>query len=126
MWRDLTPDPESRQADKEERHDDSLPDAKATLHGDVLCAVAVAALAGERAAANPAPRPLPPLREQAAIRQQWLKLRLERVLPGLMRKHGVQMWLVVCREYTEDPVFYSLVSPTVFAARRRTDRKSVV
>ncbi|HWC78159.1 MAG TPA: Xaa-Pro aminopeptidase, partial [Blastocatellia bacterium] len=66
------------------------------------------------------PAPLPPLRRQAEIQQEWLKLRLERVLPRLMRKHGVQMWLVICREYNEDPVFYSLVSPTVFAARRRT------
>lgn len=66
------------------------------------------------------PEPLPRLRQQAEIQQQWLKLRLERVLPKLMRKHGVQMWLVICREYNEDPVFYSLVSPTVFAARRRT------
>lgn len=66
------------------------------------------------------PKRLPPLREQAAKQQEWLKLRLERVLPHLMRKHGVEMWLVVCREYNEDPVFYSLVSPTVFAARRRT------
>ncbi len=67
-----------------------------------------------------ATKPLPPLREQALIQQQWLKLRLDRVLPRLMRKHNVQMWLVVCREYNEDPVFFSLVSPTVFAARRRT------
>lgn len=37
-----------------------------------------------------------------------------------MRKHHVQMWLVICREYNEDPVFFSLVSPTMFAARRRT------
>jgi Xaa-Pro aminopeptidase len=66
------------------------------------------------------PRKLPPLREQAQIEQEWLRLRLERVLPALMRKHRVQMWLVVCREYNEDPVFFSLVSPTVFAARRRT------
>ncbi len=66
------------------------------------------------------PKMLPPLREQAAMQQQWLKLRLERVLPKLMRKHGVQMWLMICREYNEDPVFYSLVSPTMFAARRRT------
>jgi Xaa-Pro aminopeptidase len=66
------------------------------------------------------PAPLPPVREQAEIQQQWLKLRLERVLPALMRRHGVAMWLVVCREYNEDPVFRSLVSPTVFAARRRT------
>jgi Xaa-Pro aminopeptidase len=64
--------------------------------------------------------PVPSLREQAEIQQQWLKARLERVLPRLMRKHGVQMWLVICREYNEDPAFYSLVSPTVFAARRRT------
>lgn len=66
------------------------------------------------------PAPLPPLRDQAAIQQEWLKLRLERVLPTLMRKNGVAMWLVICREYNEDPVFFSLVSPTTFAARRRT------
>src|SRR5215510_5336575 len=66
------------------------------------------------------PKPLPQLRKQAEIQQQWLRLRLERVLPRLMRKHGVQMWLVICREYNEDPVFFSLISPTVFAARRRT------
>ena len=66
------------------------------------------------------PKPLPSLREQAEIQQNWLKQRLERVLPKLMRKHGVAMWLVICREYNEDPVFFSLVSPTVFAARRRT------
>lgn len=66
------------------------------------------------------PPKLPTMREQAEIRQQWLKLRLERVLPELMRKHGVSMWLVICREYNEDPVFRSLTSPTVFAARRRT------
>ena len=60
------------------------------------------------------------VREQAEIQQEWLRIRLERVLPGLMRKHGVTMWIVLCREYNEDPVFRSLVSPTVFAARRRT------
>ncbi len=66
------------------------------------------------------PKPVPSLREQADIQQQWLKLRLERVLPTLMRRHGVAMWLVICREYNEDPVYRSLTSPTVFAARRRT------
>lgn len=66
------------------------------------------------------PRKLPPLREQSGIEQEWLKLRLERVLPALMRQHKVQMWLVICREYNEDPVFFSLIAPTQFAARRRT------
>jgi Xaa-Pro aminopeptidase len=37
-----------------------------------------------------------------------------------MRRHGVAMWIVACREYNEDPVFFSLVSPSVMAARRRT------
>lgn len=71
-------------------------------------------------AAVPMPPPLPSVREQDATRQEWLKLRLERVLPGLMRRHGVSMWIVACREYAEDPVFSSLVSPSVMAARRRT------
>jgi hypothetical protein len=65
-------------------------------------------------------RPFGTLREEADVRQAWLALRLERVLPRLMREHGVDMWIVPSREYNEDPVFHSLVSPTTFAARRRT------
>ena len=63
---------------------------------------------------------LPTLRKQAEIQQEWLRLRLERHLPALMRKYNRQMWIVACREYAEDPAFFSLVSPTVFAARRTT------
>ena len=66
------------------------------------------------------PAPLPGLREQAAIQQEWLRMRLERVLPQLMRENNVQMWIVDMREYNEDPVFSSLVSATTFSARRRT------
>jgi hypothetical protein len=89
----------------------------------VLCAsVAPFLVRGEavkRAAVAMPPR-LPALREQDRIRQEWLKLRLERVLPEVMRRQGVDFWLVVCREYNEDPAFFSLVSPSVMAARRRT------
>jgi Xaa-Pro aminopeptidase len=66
------------------------------------------------------PPPLAPLREQMPIRQQWLQARLEQVLPALMRRHGVAMWIVVSREHNEDPVFFSLVSPMAKSARRRT------
>ncbi len=66
------------------------------------------------------PPSVPDLREQAKLQQSWLKFRLEKNLPDLMRKHGLDMWVVSSREYNEDPVFYSLVSPTMFAARRRT------
>ena len=65
-------------------------------------------------------RPLGTLLEQSALQQQWLRLRLERVLPRLMREHGVAMWIIPVREYNEDPVFWSIVSPTTMAARRRT------
>jgi Xaa-Pro aminopeptidase len=64
--------------------------------------------------------PLGTLREQAAIQQEWLRYRLDSVLPRLMRQYGVRMWIVPMREYNEDPVFWSLVSATTFAARRRT------
>ncbi len=65
-------------------------------------------------------RPFGTQREQAAMQQAWLRMRLETVLPGLMRRHGIDMWVVPMREYNEDPVFSSLVSPETFAARRRT------
>jgi hypothetical protein len=64
--------------------------------------------------------PLGTLREQAATQQAWLAQRLERVLPSVMRAHGVDMWVVAMREYNEDPLFRALVSPTTFAARRRS------
>src|SRR4029079_8372257 len=65
-------------------------------------------------------RPFGTLREQAERQQAWLKERLDSILPGLMRKYGIDMWVVPMREYNEDPVFSALVSPTTFAARRRT------
>ena len=65
-------------------------------------------------------RPFGTLKDQADRQQQWLQQRLTTVLPALMKKHGFDMWVVPMREYNEDPVFTSLVSPTTFAARRRT------
>jgi len=49
-----------------------------------------------------------------------LKDRLETVLPALMRETGIDMWVVINREYAEDPVYLTLVPEPVFAARRTT------
>lgn len=49
-----------------------------------------------------------------------LEERLELVLPRLMRETGIDLWLVLSREYAEDPVFFTLVPEPVFAARRTT------
>ncbi|NTX07525.1 MULTISPECIES: M24 family metallopeptidase [unclassified Myxococcus] len=65
-------------------------------------------------------RPFGTLREQADRQQAWLRERMDTALPQLMRKYGIEMWVVPMREYNEDPVFKALVSPTTFAARRRT------
>jgi hypothetical protein len=65
-------------------------------------------------------RPFGTLREQAVRQQRWLETRMKTVLPALMRANGFDMWIVPMREYAEDPVFSSMVSPTTFSARRRT------
>lgn len=85
-------------------------------------AAATLIVAAIPAASQESPRtgPFGSLREQAELQQQWLATRLRTVLPALMRKHGVDAWVIPMREYNEDPVFSSLVSPTTFAARRRT------
>jgi len=59
-----------------------------------------------------------PLRAQAQNQNKWLKVRLETVLPRIMRREGFDMWLVINREYNEDPVFASLVPATMLSARR--------
>lgn len=61
-----------------------------------------------------------PLRQQAEIRNSWLKKRFETVLPALMAREGFDMWLVVAREYNEDPVIMTLLREPEMAARRRT------
>ena len=91
-------------------------------------AALLAATLAVQTPASPAPpalsrsptRPLGTLREQAAVQQEWLRYRLDSVLPRLMRQYHVAMWVVPMREYNEDPAFWALVSPTTFFARRRT------
>jgi len=46
--------------------------------------------------------------------------RLENLLPGLMEDTGIDLWLIINREYAEDPVYFTLVPQPSFAARRTT------
>jgi hypothetical protein len=64
--------------------------------------------------------PLPTVREQAKEMQEWVEARLTRVLPALLEEYDAEMWILSMREYGEDPVFWSIISPTTFAARRRS------
>lgn len=80
----------------------------------------VAVLNAGEGAQSSSLRPFGTLREQADLQQGWLKKRLETFLPSLMRRHGIDMWIVPMREYNEDPIFPAITSPETFAARRRT------
>ncbi|MEM6574138.1 MAG: M24 family metallopeptidase [Pseudomonadota bacterium] len=61
-----------------------------------------------------------PHRERVAVINDLLTDRLDQLLPKLMRETGVDMWVVINREYNEDPVYLTLVPEPVFAARRTT------
>ena len=58
------------------------------------------------------------LKEQAAVYDGWLSARLNKLLPELMRREKIDMWLVICEEYNEDPVYLSLVPFSILSARR--------
>lgn len=89
-------------------------------YGTIRSMALLVLLCAARADAQPAARPFGTLREQAAMQQDWLRKRLDTFLPAIMRKHGIDMWVVPMREYNEDPVFSAVTSPDTFAARRRT------
>jgi Xaa-Pro aminopeptidase len=91
-----------------------------TIPVAALVVVAAGAFAPPAMAQATPQRPFGTLREQAAMQQDWLRKRLDTFLPALMRKHGIDMWVVPMREYNEDPVFPAIVSPETFFARRRT------
>ena len=65
------------------------------------------------------PAVLPP-RERVAVENRLLNQRLDTLLPALMAETDIDLWLVLSREYAEDPVYFTLVPQPSFAARRTT------
>lgn len=61
-----------------------------------------------------------PVREQARVIDEILAERLNTVLPGLMQRSGIDMWVLVSREYNEDPVLRTMLPAEWLNARRRT------
>jgi len=60
------------------------------------------------------------LRERAVVTDHWLEQRLETVVPAIMRRAGIDLWVIAAREYNEDPVIETMLPATWMAARRRT------
>jgi Xaa-Pro aminopeptidase len=59
-------------------------------------------------------------RDRIAPENEMMRERLETLLPKLMQETDLDMWLVINREYAEDPVYFTLVPQPAFAARRTT------
>ena len=61
-----------------------------------------------------------PLKEQAKVIDAVLENRLNQLLPTLMEKNNIDMWVIISREYNEDPVLKTMLPATWLSARRRT------
>jgi Xaa-Pro aminopeptidase len=86
-------------------------------------ALTVSFLAPFGSASRAADAPAVPVlthRQQAPLVRAWIEKRFETVLPALMRREGIDMWIIVSREYNDDPVFRSMAPLTTYSSRRRT------
>ncbi|WP_411894993.1 M24 family metallopeptidase [Winogradskyella sp. A2] len=61
-----------------------------------------------------------PEKQRAQVVDEILKDRFDNVLPGLMDNAGIDMWILISREYNEDPVLRTMLPATWLNARRRT------
>ena len=57
-------------------------------------------------------------REQMDVRERWLQKRLGTLLLPMMKRHGIEMWIVVNEEFKSDPVTEHIVPPTPIVGRR--------
>lgn len=60
------------------------------------------------------------MRQRAEVEDKLLDIRFQRVIPEIMRREGIDMWVLICREYNEDPVVKTMLPATWLSARRRT------
>ena len=68
----------------------------------------------------PAPIAILAERDRAAVIDDMLDDRFTNLLPQLMRRNGLDMWVIISREYNEDPVLKTMLPSTWLSARRRT------
>ena len=59
-------------------------------------------------------------KDRAVWVDSMLEFRFEHMLPDLMRREGIDMWILISREYNEDPVMKTMLPSEWLSARRRT------
>jgi Xaa-Pro aminopeptidase len=60
------------------------------------------------------------MRERAEVQDRWLENRVKNVLPDLMKRAEIDMWVIIAREYNEDPIIKTMLPATWQSARRTT------
>ncbi len=60
------------------------------------------------------------MKDRAEVIDNMLEKRVKIIIPELMKREGIDMWIVISREYNEDPVIKTLLPATWLSARRRT------
>ena len=60
------------------------------------------------------------MKKRSEIIDDILEQRFEQVLPQLMQRTNIDMWIVMSREYNEDPVIKTMLPSTWLSARRHT------
>jgi len=61
-----------------------------------------------------------PEKERARVVDEILDYRFNNLLPQLMDRSNIDMWILISREYNEDPVLRTMLPATWLNARRRT------
>jgi hypothetical protein len=97
-----------------------MPKITHLLRDRLLYAFSLGVLLLALAAAASAESEILPMRERAAVIDRLLATRVQTVLPSLMRRSDIDMWVVISREYNEDPVIRTFLPATWHAARRTT------
>lgn len=60
------------------------------------------------------------MQKRAEVQDNWLSHRLDTVVPDIMNREDIDMWVIIAREYDEDPVIKTMLPATWQSARRRT------
>lgn len=98
----------------------SIPRCRAVLAAGLLAAV-LGSVVPARAGQSPRGQDIVnilPQHERARVQNEWLAWRLEHILPEIMRREDIDLWVVINREYNEDPVYLTLIPAGALSARR--------
>jgi Xaa-Pro aminopeptidase len=60
------------------------------------------------------------MQERAEVIDRWTEEKLDTLVPELMQREGIDMWVLVAREYNEDPVLLTMLPATWQSSRRTT------